>query len=211
MSWCDFSVSSGTSCTNQGLASSTETSSLPPAEDILSPMPDSECKFTQSLICVNAISPLYVSLISALAPRCMRMDGNFLILNLLTTSSSDSAAKPNFTVRLKTVSLERALKSVAGVFCFENKITFGFVGSVVRNWSTFSLVSLVLKSGISLDILPEMALVSNLPSYKKAGMGFVGYSMTAGVSLTLFFSQNAGQSVQLIAHTLAMPLRSLAI
>eukprot|EP00411_Alexandrium_monilatum_P071773 CAMPEP_0175555740 /NCGR_PEP_ID=MMETSP0096-20121207/34515_1 /TAXON_ID=311494 /ORGANISM="Alexandrium monilatum, Strain CCMP3105" /LENGTH=54 /DNA_ID=CAMNT_0016858867 /DNA_START=66 /DNA_END=227 /DNA_ORIENTATION=- len=51
--------------------------------------------------------------------------GNFLTLKRWTNSLSSSVMKPNFTVRLKTVSLERAFQMVGGVFLLEKSMTLG--------------------------------------------------------------------------------------
>mmetsp|Transcript_19233 Transcript_19233/g.50796 ORF Transcript_19233/g.50796 Transcript_19233/m.50796 type:complete len:239 (+) Transcript_19233:762-1478(+) len=132
------------------------------------------------------------------------------MLNFLTISSSSFETRPNFTVLLNTVSLDRAFQIVGAPFLSVKRITFGFAGSVVMKLSTLSLLTLMVKSGMNLEILPTRAFISSLPSYLNAGMGLVGYTMIAGVSSIPCFLQKTGNSVQLRAQTLAMPFRSPA-
>merc|ERR1719191_1125381 len=210
MSLCDFEVSSGTSWTSHGFASSMVSSLPPPPPWTLSPMPDSDRRLTHSWTAAKVMSPLYSSLESALAPETLINVGNFFTLNLLTMADSASFTKPNLIVLRKTCSDDNNLNINGTLSLFENNITFGLVGSVVKNLSIVSAVRTVDISGTSLPMRPESAFFSILPSHMNAGIGLGGYSITEGVVFTLFFSQNLEFSLQSIAHTFIIPLNSLA-
>mmetsp|Transcript_68426 Transcript_68426/g.110267 ORF Transcript_68426/g.110267 Transcript_68426/m.110267 type:complete len:238 (+) Transcript_68426:602-1315(+) len=206
----DFTVSSGTSCTSQGFDSSTDSSLPPAAPATLSPMPDSEWRLTHSLSAKKFMSPLYVSLTAAWPPRCMTTDGNLVILNRCTMSFSSSETKPNFIVRLNTVSLDKAFQMLGVDFDFEKRSTFGLEWSLVRKSSTLSFVTFVPMSVRNLATLPEIAFCSSLPSYLKVGIGFGGLIITVGVVVMPCLPQNTSNSLQLTAVTLAMPFSSPA-
>merc|ERR1719159_997783 len=108
--------------------------------------------------------------------------GFFLTLNFEQTSASSSVTKPNFAVRLNTVSAESAFRMVGGFFLLEKTRILGFEASELIHESTLSLVIFVEWSGIILESFPTIALLSILPSYVKAGKGLIGYNMIFGVS-----------------------------